>query len=171
MNRIAGMLLVLVLLSGCSGMNIKPEFDPQIKASSDYFAGHPFTALVDFHVHGNHFIDSKGKPLPEKDQSARAGSKGLLTKKMAVAKGAQGHIFNIALKTENELEVYVSESSETFSAAWNPSNIFITYPRPITRDDLTPERLAKTLSSMMKFKDFQVGSEMDDVLKALEESK
>jgi len=168
MRYIVMVMTCLTLIAGCA--SVKPEFDPQIEAGMKYFETHTFTALVDFHVHGNHFIDENGKPLEGKDQSTRIGSKGMLTKDFAVAKGAQGYIFAYGLNEERVIAVGVS-STTGLSAAWNPSNIYIHFSRPITQQDLTPEGMARLLSSMLEFKDFKAGSELDGLLDEIDSGK
>ncbi len=168
MKFIVVLMICLTLISGCA--SVKPEFDSQIEAGMAYFEKHTFTALVNFHVHGNYDIDENGKPLDGKDQSARLGSKGMFTKDFAVAKGAKGYIFYYGLKEDNILAIGVSATTGV-AAAWNPSNIYVHFSRPITRQDLTPEAVARVLSSMLVFDDFKPGSELDGLLDEIDSKK
>lgn len=169
MKFIVVVMACLTLVSGCVSP-VKPEFNPQIEAGMEYFKTHKFTALVNFHVHGNYYIDENGKPLDGENQSARLGDKGMFTKDFAVAKGAKGYVFYYYLKDDNVLAVGVAETTG-MAAAWNPSNIFVHFSRPITRQDLTPESIARVLSSMLVFDDFKPGSELDGLLDEIDSKK
>ncbi len=169
MRNIIIAIACLVLVTGCGG-SVRPEFNPQLTKSMAYFGKHTFTALVDFHVHGNHYIDENGKPLKGKNQSARLGSKGLLTKDFAVAKGAQGYIFFCSFMEKQVLAIGVSTTTG-LSAAWNPSNIYVHFSRPVTQADLTPKGIAGILSSMLVFDDFKPGSELDGLLDEIDKTK
>ena len=168
MKFIVVVMACLALISGCA--SVKPEYDSQIEAGMAYFEKHTFTALVDFHVHGNYYIDENGKPLDGEDQSTRLGSKGMFTKDFAVAKGAKGYIFYYGLKEDNVLVIGVSATTG-LAAAWNPSNIYVNFSRPVTRQDLTPESIARVLSSMLVFDDFKPGSELDGLLDEIDSKK
>jgi hypothetical protein len=166
MGKIVGVVLSLFFISACASTS-NPQLVSQMKSSREHLTSVPFTALVDFHVHGNHYVDPNGKPLEEESQSKRKGSKGLLTKDYAVAKGEQGYIFYLSQKNANLLVASVSKS-KGFKAAWNPSNIEVHYPRPITEQDLTPESIARAFSSLMVIEGLLPGSELDEFLDALD---
>lgn len=160
------LLIGMFFLNACASTS-NPGLASQMKITRDYFKSVSFTALVDFHVHGNHFVDPNGKPLSGKDQSKRRGSKGLLTKNYAVAKGEQGYIFYIAQKKDRLVAASVSKS-KGMAAAWNPSNIEVHYPRPITEKDLTPESLARAFSSLMVIQGLEPDSELNNILDELD---
>ena len=166
MKKMVLIFISLLFVSGCAATS-NPQLASQMKTSKDYFTSVPFTALVNFHVHGNHFVDPNGKPLMGKDQSKRGGSKGLLTKDYAVAKGEQGYIFYIAQKNDHVIKASVSKK-KGLSAAWNPSNVEVHFSRPITEQDITPKSIARSLSSLLVFEDFKPGSELDDLLDELD---
>jgi hypothetical protein len=163
-------LLAMVLLTGCMTTG-DPRLDGQLSNSQAYFSSTPFTAMVDFHVHSNHHVYPDGKPVSGKKQSKRIGGKGLLTKKYAVARGGQGYIFSMGLKNDRVLAMAVSTQQGGMSAAWNPSNIYVYYPRPITEADLTKESIARAVSSLLVFKGMEPGSELDDLLDELDQPK
>ncbi|HHJ34339.1 MAG TPA: hypothetical protein ENJ87_01095 [Gammaproteobacteria bacterium] len=169
MKRSVMPVIYLLLVTGCMG-TVRPDLEPQFESSREYFENHTFTALVDFYVHGNYYIDENGKPIEGKDQSTRIGSKGLMTKDFAVAKGAKGHIFSIGLNDERDMGIGVSESAG-LAGAWNPGNIYVHFSRPVTREDVTPAGIARILSSVLVFDDFKPGSELDDMLEDLDTSK
>jgi len=62
-----------------------------------------------------------------------------------------------------------SVSTKTgMSAAWNPSNVEIHFPRPIIEQDITPKSIARALSSLLVIEGLEPGSELDDMLKELD---
>lgn len=163
MRRLFGLLLIALMICGCSYRGDE-ALKPQTDTTTNYFKNRPFTALVDFEVHGFYFVDSEGKPLSEEDQSKRKGSKGLFTKDFTVEKGKKGHIFALGQTDERIVTISVSEGTTLFTAAWNPSHVEIHYSRPITKEDLTPEAIARALSSLLVIDGLEPGSELDDLL-------
>lgn len=157
----------MFLVTACASTS-NPQLAPQMKSTQEYYQTIPFTALVDFHVHGFHYVDPSGKPLEGKKQSKRRGGKGLFTKKFAVAKGQQGYVFYIAQKEERLIVAGVSTQKGGLGSAWNPSTVEIHYPRPITDEDITPENLARAFSSLMVFEGLEPGSELNNILEELD---
>jgi hypothetical protein len=168
-NRIALLLAIsasLFLLGACAttgthtSQPVKESFN-QLNAA---LKERTFTALVGLHVHGYHYVDGEGKPLDGKSQSKRKGSKGLLTKKFALAKGETGKGMVMAIKGNSKIHLALSKAGG-FGGAWNPSNVIIEYGRPITPEDLTPQAFARSLSSLIIIKGLEPESEFDDLLK------
>lgn len=167
MTKVVGIIIGMLSIIACATTS-NPQLTTQMAATQEFFKSVPFTALVGFHVHGYHYIDPNGKPLEGKKQSKRKGGKGLFTKKYAVAKGEQGYVHYIAQRKDRLIVAGVSTSKGGLGSAWNPSTIEIHFPRAITEEDITPESLTRTFSSLMVFEGLEPGSELDGFLKELE---
>lgn len=158
------------LLTACSGgfSNVSPDVGNRVDQLNKTFSDISFTARVGLHVHGYHYVNGDGKPLEDKAQSKRKGSKGLFTRTYALAEGEVGHGFGAYAQDRNTLQVTVSKEGG-FAGAWNPSNIMIDYGRPITASDLEPQAVANALSAVIIIKGYEPGSEFDDILKDVDQ--
>jgi len=89
-------ILILLFLQGCvsSSGGMAPGAVDSLQQLKQEMINKQVTAMVDLHVHGNHFVNFDSQAAADKKQSARIGSKGLFTKKYALASGENGYIIS-----------------------------------------------------------------------------
>lgn len=162
-------ILAVSFLTGCASSSgaLSAASKDSFKELQDFMTNRQVTAVLDLHVHGNHYVDFDGKAIDGKNQSARKGSKGLFTKKFALANGETGYIISMGTKGNSEIMVVVSKT-KGLKGAWNPSNIYIDYGRPMVPKDHTPEAFAIALSSVLKIEGVKPGGQIENLLKSLD---
>jgi hypothetical protein len=161
--------LALFSLTGCVSSSGTPSAASKdsFKQLQSFMTNRRVTAVLNLHVHGNHFVNSDGDAIAGKNQSARFGSKGLFTKKYALAEGESGYILSMGMMGSSKMVVVVSKS-KGIAGAWNPSNIYIEYGRPIVPEDHTPQAFAIALSSVLDIEGVKPTGELEKLLESLD---
>jgi hypothetical protein len=148
----------------------KEDLKQAAKAVAEAFAQTSFTAKVDLLRYGDHFVTPDGEPHPGKSKKqGRGASKTAiqLDDGVKVHAGEVGHSIQVYLKGRDEVAVGFNQKP---GAKLNPALAHILYERPVTTEDLTPEKIARAVESLVVIQGYEPGAELaaafDEVLES-----
>jgi hypothetical protein len=150
----------------------KQDLKEAARAVTEAFEGHSFTAKVNLRRYGHHFVTPSGEPHPSKGKKQGRGGEGSiqLDSGVKVRAGEVGHTIAVMVKGKEQVLVLFNRKPH---AKLNPATIHVLYDRQVTVDDLTPEKMALAVESLVEIEGYEPGAAVaaafDQVLDSGEE--
>jgi len=170
-NRTAGGVLCCALLAmAATVVDAKPgkeDLKEAAKSLNETFKGTSFTAKVNLSRYGHHYVMPNGEPHPSKGKKQGRGGEGAIQfdSGIKVHAGEVGYTIGVHVKGKDQVMVFFNKKP---NAKLNPATAHVLYDRPVTADDLTPEKIAVAVQSLVEIKGYepsaQVAAAFDEAL-------
>lgn len=165
-----GSSLLFVLMTA----PLAAQSDPQaLKAAAEavnrVFERTSYVAKIPIIRYGHHYVTPNGDPHPRKAKKQGRGAENAIQfdSGVKVPPGGVGYSIFVAVKGKDEVLVGLNDKA---GARLNPDSVHILYDRPVTVEDLTPEKIALALQGIVEIRGYgpaaQVAAAFDQVMAA-----
>ena len=168
-KQITGLLTALIFFTSTTSFAKDPAIRAAVKAANETFLTTSYVAKVNIRRYGHHYVLPDGQPAPKKGKKQGRGGEGAIVfnSNLKVPAGEVGESIYIWLKKK---ELWVGLNKKR-GKVMNSDIVHIMFDRKVVADDITPEKIARAISSVAEIKGYEAGKDVaaafDEVLTAV----
>ena len=167
-KTVALLILTIYLFLTYSSIVMADDIKDAKKATSAFFKNQSFIAKIDLQTTSEYHVTPDGRPSENKIQGRSKKRLGIGQRDVAFATGSGGKGIYVSVKKRKK-QIIVSLTPKR-GPTMHQSRLFINFDRPVEATDVTPEVIARALSSYVEFTGVEVGGELNSAIKQLTEN-
>ncbi len=169
LRRTTGALAILPLLATFPAFAVDADVKAAAKATTAAFSTTSYVAKLDLRRYAHHYVLPDGSPSTKKGEKKQGrGGEGAIQFDDGVKVHA-GEVGESLYVLPKKKELWVCFNKKR-GALLNPAIVHVLFDRPVAADDITPEKIARAVSSVAVIKGYEPGADIaaafDEVLAA-----
>lgn len=160
-RKITALFTIGLLFSAQASLGGDPEVKAAAKATNEAFSTTSYEAKMDLRRYAHFYVLPDGSPSTKKGKKKQGrGGEGAIQfdDGVKVGSGDVGESIRVYPKGDQVWVGFNKKRGKTM----NPAIVHILYGRPVTADDITPEKIARAVSSVAIIRGFEPGEDIAD---------
>jgi hypothetical protein len=167
-RQLTGLLTALLFFTSTASFAKDPAIKAATKAANETFLTTSYVAKMNILRYGHHYVLPDGQPAPGKGKKQGRGGEGAIVfnSNLKVPAGEVGESITVYPRKK---EIWIG-LNKVRGKSMNGDIVHIMFDRKVVADDITPEKIARAISSVAEIKGYEAGKDVaaafDEVLAA-----